>query len=362
MSKGPDRAAAEGSRGLAGRRVLLGLCAFVLLGALGAWAAGRLDPTGSLSLRSVITAVPPGSLAVAVVLMGLDYLMGGLRLHMWVRQLAPGTPWHASLETYVVNIFAAAISPMGSASGPAQVAVLYRYGVHPARAVAALLLNFMGVLGAFLLVGGAAGLYLTAGADLAGTLGGVVRALLFVAAGAAVLLAVIIGNPGLGSTLADRLVAAGQGGDGRRHHFIASVGKKLARGVADYRAALETLRSGWHRPFVAATALSALMLLNKCAVGYVLAAGMGFQGSYVEVAARQSLQWLLIYFSPSPGGSGIAEATVPAFLSGIVPAGQMVEYALLWRLLTAYLGAAVGALTAARVLSSRSRTSPAATP
>ncbi len=341
--------------------MLLGFGAFVLLGALGAWAAGRLDPSGSLSLRSVTTAVPPRFLAMAVVLMGLDYLMGGLRLHMWIRRLAPGTPSQVSLKTYVVNIFAAAISPMGSASGPAQVAVLYRYGVHPARAVAALLLNFVGILGAFLLVGGAAGVYLTAGADLSGTLGGVIRALLFVAAGAAVLLAIIVGNPSLGSALADRMAAL-EGRGGRGHRLVASLGDRLGRGVADYRAALETLRSGWHGPFIGATALSTLMLLNKCAVGYVLAAGMGFEGSYVDVAARQSLQWLLIYFSPSPGGSGIAEATVPAFLAGIVPGGRMVEYALLWRLLTAYLGAGVGALTAARVLSSPPRTGPDATP
>lgn len=355
MTKSPEAAVTEGTQILAWKRVLLGFGAFIALGAVGAWAAGRLDPTGTVSLRSVITAVRPGFLAVALALVILDYVMGGLRLHVWVRRLASGTPWSVSLRTYVVNIFAAAISPMGSASGPAQVAVLYRYGLHPARAVAALLLNFMAVLASFLLVGGAAGLYLTAGADLAGTLGGVIRALLFTAAGAALLLALIVGNPGLGSALAGRLAARGRRGETRRHRLMAAAGHGLERGVADYRAALDTLRAGWHRPLAAASLLSTLMLLNKCAVGYVLALGMGFEGGYVELAARQSLQWLLIYFSPSPGGSGIAEATVPAFLAGIVPAGRMVEYALLWRFFTAFVGAVVGAVVAITLFSGQRR-------
>jgi uncharacterized protein (TIRG00374 family) len=332
------------------RRVAGGLGAFLILGGLGAWAASRLDPRGAFSLQSLLDAVPGGLLALALVLVTLDFVLGGTRLHVWLRRLVPGTPWSVALKTYLVNLFAASISPMGSASGPAQLAVMARYGVAPAKGLAALLVNFIGLLSAFVLIGGASGTYLLASARLPGTAGGVVRALLLVVTATTVLVVVIVGNPRAGAGLARRLLAMGNGGGGRLSRGLVRLGGMMERGVADYEAALAALRSGWYRPLTVATALSALMLLNKCAVGYLLAVGMGYDGSYVEVAARQSLQWLLIYFSPSPGGSGIAEATVPAFLGGIIPAGRIVEYTILWRGVTALFGAIVGGVVAASVL------------
>jgi uncharacterized protein (TIRG00374 family) len=170
---------------------------------------------------------------------------------------------------------------------------------------------------------------------------------------------VIVGNPGIGTALARRLVETGEL---RRWPPVARFGRGLAKGVEEYRVALTLLKVGWHKPFVLATALSAAMLLNKCLVGYVLVKGLGFEGTYVDVAARQSLQWLLIYFSPSPGGSGVAEATVPAFLEGIVPIGHVLEFTVLWRVLTSMLGAGLGGVAAVAAFTGRAKVAPSDAP
>lgn len=341
-------------------RVALGLGIFAGLAALGALTAGWLD-RGASTLVDVARAMPAVLLVAALALLALDFLLGGLRLHLWLRELEPGMPYGIALRTYLVNLFAAAVTPLGAASGPAQVAVLVRGGVRPARAIAALLLNFVGVLSAFLLLGGVSALYLLASTDVGERLSGLQRAMLLGAATAAALLAVAVLNPRAGGALATRALSLGSRFPGRFGRLLGRLGAALERGVADYRAALETARSGWKLPLAVSLVASAVMLLNKCAIGFLVAAGLGFDGGYLEVAARQAPQLLLIYFSPSPGGSGIAEASVPVFLAGVVPEGRWMEFALLWRVLTSYVGVAVGALVAVAVFTSRrgpGRTSP----
>lgn len=303
--------------------------------------------------------MPARLLMAAVALLLLDFVLGGLRLHFWLRALQSGTPYGTALRTYLVNLFAAAVTPMGAASGPAQLAVLVRGGVRPARAIAALLLNFVGVLSAFLLLGGVSTLYLLTRTDVGARVGAFQRAMLLGAATAAALLAVAAWNPRAGGALAGSALSVGARFPGRFGRLLRRLGVALDRGVADYRAALTALRSGWKMPLAVSLATSAVMLLNKCAIGFLVAAGLGFQGGYLDVAARQIPQLLLVYFSPSPGGSGVAEASVPVFLAGVVPAGRGVEFALLWRVLTSYLGVLIGALAAVTVFS---RTRPSSQP
>ncbi|MBI2537425.1 MAG: flippase-like domain-containing protein [Gemmatimonadetes bacterium] len=174
--------------------VAFGLAAFAALAALGALAAGWLDG-GRLTLAG-ITRRAPVPLVIAVLgLAVLDYALGGLRLHVWVRRFAPGTPYSVSLRAYLVTLFAGPVSPMSAASGPTQVATLARYGIGPARALAALLLNYIGILTALLTVGGLGGLFLLRGSGLAVSLGGLERSLVAAAVAIPFLLVVALANP-----------------------------------------------------------------------------------------------------------------------------------------------------------------------
>ncbi len=335
------------------RRVFLGVFTFLTLGLIGVWAAARLAPGGEFTGRSLLQAVPVSMLAICVTLALLDVLLGGVRLHLWVSRVAPGTGLGASIQTYLVNLFAAAVSPMGSASAPAQVAALNRYGVGPARALAALVLKFISVLGGFVIVCSLGFIYLASGPGLEGTLGTVLRGLVGGVLGVMALVVLAVGNPRLGHALSARVSGWGSRGSGALRAVATRIGSALEKGVSDYESALSTLVSDWHRPMFLSLALSSVMVLNKCLIGFLLAAAMGYTGGFAEVAARQSIQWLLIYFSPSPGGSGLAEATVPAFLSGIVPPGSVVEYTILWRLITGFIGPALGAVATVRIFGRR---------
>jgi len=69
-------------------RLALGLVAFVILAALGLASAARHG--GAAALGRAASSMAPGPLAAAVGLMLLDFLLGGLRLHLWVRQREGG--------------------------------------------------------------------------------------------------------------------------------------------------------------------------------------------------------------------------------------------------------------------------------
>lgn len=323
--------------------VALGLFGFASLAALGALTAGWLD-TGPSAIVSATRAVPARLIAAGLALLLVDFLLGGLRLHLWVRRLQPGVAYRTSLRTYLVNLFAAAVSPMGAASGPAQFATLVRGGVRPARAVAALLFTYVGVLGAFLLLGGLAGIYLLTTTSFGDKLGGLERGILAGAGTSATLLVVAILNPRAGGVVATGATSAGIRMGGRPGRLLHRLGVRLQQAVADYRAALRSVRRDWQMPLFGGVGLSTAMLLNKCVIGFIVAAALGFTGGYLDFAARHALQSIFIYFSPTPGGSGLAEASVPTFMAGVVPEGRSMEYAFLWRAMTSYVGVAVGAI------------------
>lgn len=295
---------------------------------------------GPLALAPLVAAVP---------LLGLDFLLGGFRLHLWVRRLQPGAGYGISLRTYLVNLFAAALSPMGAASGPAQLAALIRGGLAPARATAALLLNYVGILTAMVLVGTVAGTYLATTTPLGKSLGGRHPAVLLGALVLPVILVPAILSPRTGSALSQGLMAAGSRTGGGVGRAILRAGQALSRGMEDYTAAAQSVREGWRRTLAGGVALSSAMLLNRSTIGLLVALGLGFQGDYAGVIARQAIHTLALYFSPSPGGSGIAEASVPLFMGSVLPAGRSMEFTFLWRLITSYAGVAAGAVSAALV-------------
>ena len=62
------------------------------------------------------------------------------------------------------------------------------------------------------------------------------------------------------------------------------------------------------------------------------------RGWYVvlELYARVQTMFMVIMFSPSPGGSGIIEGVFGGFLSDYIPVGVALIIALLWRLISYY--------------------------
>lgn len=97
-----------------------------------------------------------------------------------------------------------------------------------------------------------------------------------------------------------------------------------------------------------AFAESGLSLLFIYATVPAFFTGIDFEFDLVQVMGRMVLLNLVLYFSPTPGGSGIAEAGFVVLFNSILPNGTEGIMAVLWRFTAEYLPFLLGAVVTIR--------------
>ena len=80
--------------------------------------------------------------------------------------------------------------------------------------------------------------------------------------------------------------------------------------------------------------------------------GMNIDFDLVQVMGRMVLLNLVLYFSPTPGGSGVAEGGFLVLFSNILPNGVEGIMAVLWRFTAEYLPFLLGAVVTIRAFGS----------
>lgn len=340
MSPGPEARVGEGEGGrLSGRshfsssRLALGALLFLLLSAAG---IGILLWVGSTDPRQLVAAARrarPAPLLLAGLAGSAALLCGGTRIWLLAREARAGFRWRDGLRTHLYNAFFGGVTPAGTGGGPAQYFVLREAGLGGAESVAVLSATWVGTLIGFCVMGAASAVYLiVAGEPFA--VRGVFRGLLATVAVAALGGLVFILSP---QRLERLLLTGGRMGLSRWR-------RRAVRAVGRYRRAV----LGFVREARGAWALNALaswgIFLSKSLAGVGVLAALSIPASALSAVARQLLQFAVIYFSPGPGGSGVAELTALGFMAGVVPVAAMGVYTLLWRAATSYLQIAVGGL------------------
>jgi glycosyltransferase 2 family protein len=80
--------------------------------------------------------------------------------------------------------------------------------------------------------------------------------------------------------------------------------------------------------------------------------GLHFDFNLLQVMGRMLLLNLVLYFSPTPGGSGIAEAGFVVLFTKLVPSGTVGILAVLWRFTAEYIPFFLGAVITLRTFGS----------
>lgn len=80
--------------------------------------------------------------------------------------------------------------------------------------------------------------------------------------------------------------------------------------------------------------------------------GMNIQFDWLQVMGRMVLLNLVLYFSPTPGGSGIAEAGFLVLFTALLPEGTVGIMAVLWRFTAEYFPFLLGAFVSVRAFGS----------
>ncbi len=287
-------------------------------------------------------------LLVGLVLASMDWLGGGLRLWVLARQVHPQPA--PSLKGMILaggmSAWAAYLTPFQSGAAPMMIYTMRRYGLPTGVAMTTTLMSFVATV-AFFAIAGPLAIFFGAGQAL-----GAKQAILglslydlflgsltiFVLLG--VLLVGVMVFPKPISRLLHRLAEWAS----RRSERMGARLEK-ARGAIDQAhdtmQEFNTLRGwtalGW------ATLISGPSHANKLLAGYVAMRALGIHANFVDILLVQTLiTFLLYFFAPTPGNSGIAEVLSALIMASYVPKALTPLYTLVWRLILSYFTIVAG--------------------
>jgi uncharacterized protein (TIRG00374 family) len=294
----------------------------------------------------------------------IDTFAAGLRIWVICRALQPGVSFWTCLKAEWANLGLAMLTPSQTGGGFGQIYVLNRGGLHMGTALTVSLLTFLGSMIVLLFMGVYSLLisrieHLTVffqGALLAFSL--VFGALIVAVCWPGSLRLAVFGI----STAIEKI------GDQNRapnntDPTLNSRLKRLMNRLHNYSEKLTGLcwmhQVNIRRFFIQNKAsflwvclLSMVFLLSRSIMAFLCLRFLGIQTSGLfHVIETQLSLIFLIYFAPTPGSSGLAEAASSMLMmDGAMPVGFVPYYHLLWRCSTLYLPSVAGLLFLARTI------------
>ena len=286
-----------------------------------------------------------------------DSLACGLRIWVVCRVLNSNVGFWTCLKAEWANVGVSMLTPSQSGGGFGQVYILGRGGASIGTALTISLISFLGSVVGLLCIG----LYslLDFGSCHTGPLlHGAVCA--FTLISALIVLAAIW--PGLFRAVVARISIGfwqlcgkdhqlqdwwppGNSRSGRPQDRMGSLAVWLVNLVYTFRNdACRFLHLG-KASFLWVCVLSLTFMFSRSLMAFLCLRFLGINTSTLgHVIEVQMTLILLMYFAPTPGGSGLTESASLSMMAGIVPVGFIPYYNLLWRSVTLYLHAIAGLL------------------
>jgi uncharacterized protein (TIRG00374 family) len=319
----------------------------VLLGSLVSFLGLLFYGNDSAALLEAVPRIQWGWVFIGAGLASLDWFGGGLRKWVLARHVMADPPLKGLILAGGMSAWAGYLTPLQAGNAPMMIYTMRRYGVPVPVGLTIALMSFVATVAFFALAGPLA-IAFGAGKSLGrhGVVLGISLYDLFMASLAAffalglLLLVVILFPRWLRGQVHRAAVALG-----RRSRRVAERFEALERGIDQTHDAVERFNcpGGW-LALGLATLISGPSHANKLLAGYVALRALGIEAHFVDVLLLQTFITFLLYFAPTPGGSGIAELLSAAVMSIYVPRSLTPLYTLLWRLVLTYYTIAAGAV------------------
>lgn len=287
----------------------------------------------------------------------IDLMLGSWRNHIFIRKLKPGLSHWISFKANVANMFMGAVTPFHSGAGPAQLYVFNRYGVPILDGFVVSLIN----MGATLLFMPLAGLF-AIWAMKNQLDSGLIPLLLRY--GFSVFFIFLIGfliafwKPiWIGHLLKWLVSGIGNLWPATGERMSVWSGKSYDN-ILRYQRVCKKLLNNYPVLFPTSLLLTTLLYLNKYCMQYIILLGLGIHTEISEVISIQILIQFMIYFAPSPGGSGFAEASIAVLFSKLVPKKILPVFTLLQRSFLLFFPSLIGALVVIKLLKTHASAPP----
>lgn len=279
----------------------------------------------------------------------IDLMLGSWRNHIFIRKLNPSLSHLVSFQANVANMFMGAVTPFHSGAGPAQLYVYNRHGVKLLDGFVVSLIN----MGSTLLFMPIAGLFaiMIMNNQLES---GMVMTLLKYGFGVFSLFLVVFALAFLRPALVGVLILKIAAGVGlvwkSKKEQAARWGQRTYDNIMKYQQICKKLLSENPLLFPLSLLLTTVLYLNKYTMQYFILLGLGVQTELLQVLSIQILIQFMIYFAPSPGGSGFAEASISVLFGQIIPGSVLSVFTLLQRSFLLFFPAMIGAFVVLRLL------------
>ncbi|MFP4252079.1 MAG: lysylphosphatidylglycerol synthase transmembrane domain-containing protein [Guyparkeria sp.] len=348
----PDRFKIQDEPAFRGRRLLWFALLFIGLSAAGIWAvysqvAGHEIVWDSRLLGWQL-------ILASLALMLVYFVADGLRLWFTLRALGHSIPLSAMARLVFLNIFVSNITPLATGGGVAQVWFMRRRGVPVGTGLTATTIR---TALAVLFIFGATPILLVTlpGAEEAARSNSLVITLSVSVALYLAFFTILITRsnwllrPMLGMLkILRRLHLIGPRRHWRWRHRLVRELQRFAHGFVRYF-------QGRKLDIAASFVFTAIFLLALFSFPALLFWALGYGFDYWLVIGRMVMTTFVMYFSPTPGASGIAEGVFGYFFRDVVTASHLVLVTVAWRALTIYVGMLIGLFVTQREIAATRR-------
>lgn len=276
------------------------------------------------------------------VFMSMDLFLGGLRNHIFSKSFAKGMSLMVAVKANMANIFLGAVTPSQTGGGLAHWYIFWKRGLKTPDFITLSFINFISTIIFFPLSGlmamrilkdkipdGFINYLVTFGFSVFTTLGIVILV--------ALIFPQVIGK--IISALSFVLVKIRPSMEEKLSGF----GDKATKSMVDYRKSMALFLA--KRPWLLffSFLITVLLYLNKYVTAYFLLLAFGVEADFWTIVAIQAVVYLILYFAPTPGGSGIAELSISGLMAGIIASDYLASFTLLYRSFLVFIPALLGA-------------------
>lgn len=271
-----------------------------------------------------------------------DLWIGALRNHIFAKEFKPGISPLVAFKANVANIFMGAVTPSQTGGGIAHWYVFWKNGLKTPDFILLSFINFISTI-LFFLVSGYAAMYILQdkipdgfvnylarfGFRVFSTIGIlIVAALIFPQFIGKIVFGFGIGIKPINSIWSEKVKA---------------FAKKIEKSMTNYQMQTKDLISRKPHLMLYSLIITIALYFNKYVLAYFVLLALGTQVDFWTLIAIQAVVHLLLYFAPSPGGSGIAELSNFALMPSIIAAEYLTAFNLLYRICLPFIPAIIGA-------------------
>lgn len=271
-----------------------------------------------------------------------DLYLGGLRNHIFLAETNPGISQMVSIKANLANIFMGAVTPTQSGGGPAQWYIFYKNGVSIPDMIGTSFYNLISTI-LFFPISGALAIYVLKDK----VPHGFISQLTTIGFTVFLTLTIIIFIALFAQHVFNFIIRSISGLISKvKTSWGEKFGKLSERAIIkldEYRARFVEIIKNKPQLMVYSFLLTIVLYFNKYACAYLFAVAFGLNVSLWSIVAVMAVNYLLLYFAPSPGGSGIAEVSITGMLAPFVTYAIAPSITLLHRSFMVFLPAIIGA-------------------